>query len=136
MAVSHTYQIISSADNLIYSLVRVNILMLLIYVSSFYGFSYFEFTFINFFHPSGKQVVLPAPLGPMTATIPLGGNIKFRSWNTALSPYTFATCFASITLFPTRPFGMKFPVFLPFPSHLHSTTYRKSSKQALPFAWS
>ena len=71
-----------------------------------------------------NKVVLPAPFGPMTPTIPFGGSMKFKSSNSNLSPNAFATCCASITLLPKRgPFGMKI-------SSLASRSFWSSFKRA------
>ena len=39
-----------------------------------------------------KRVVLPAPLGPITPTMPLGGSMKLRSLKRTFSPNAFFTC--------------------------------------------
>jgi hypothetical protein len=54
-----------------------------------------------------KSVVLPAPFGPMTPTMPPGGREKVRSSIRSLSPMAFFSPSTSITLEPRRgPFGM------------------------------
>ena len=54
-----------------------------------------------------KSVVLPAPLGPITPTIPAGGSEKERSSISSLSPKALRRWSASITRSPRRgPAGM------------------------------
>ena len=53
------------------------------------------------------MVDLPAPLGPITPTIPACGKTKLRSSYNNLSPKALATWRASITLVPKRgPLGI------------------------------
>ena len=55
-----------------------------------------------------NSVVLPAPFGPMTPTIPPRGSVKLRSSIRSRSPYAFRTPRASTTMSPRRgPGGMK-----------------------------
>ena len=54
-----------------------------------------------------KRVVLPAPFGPITPTMPAGGSENSRFSNSSRSPNAFETPFASITTSPRRgPGGM------------------------------
>ncbi len=54
-----------------------------------------------------NSVVLPAPFGPITPTIPAGGSENSRSSKSSRSPKPFETSFASITRSPSRgPGGM------------------------------
>ena len=54
-----------------------------------------------------KSVVLPAPFGPITPTIPAGGSEKVRSSKSNRSPKPLARPLASITTSPSRgPDGM------------------------------
>ena len=54
-----------------------------------------------------KSVVLPAPFGPITPTMPAGGSENSRFSNSRRSPNAFETPFASITTSPRRgPGGM------------------------------
>src|SRR4029079_7222635 len=54
-----------------------------------------------------NTVVLPAPFGPMTPTMPPRGSVKLRSSNSRRSPYAFRTPRASTTMSPRRgPGGM------------------------------
>src|SRR5712691_10093629 len=49
-----------------------------------------------------NSVVLPAPFGPITPTIPAGGSEKLSLSNSSLSPKPFATPSSSITTSPRR----------------------------------
>ena len=54
-----------------------------------------------------NNVVFPAPLGPITPTMPLGGRENERSEKSCFLPNAFASPLASITLLPRRgPLGM------------------------------
>jgi hypothetical protein len=54
-----------------------------------------------------KSVVLPAPFGPITPTMPPRGSENDRSSNSSLSPKPFARPSASTTTSPRRgPAGM------------------------------
>ena len=49
-----------------------------------------------------NSVVLPAPLGPITPTMPPGGSLKDRSSIRSWSPICFGRPSTSITLLPRR----------------------------------
>ena len=49
IATSHTDQVITTGDHLINTLVRIDILMLLVYISHFHSLPYFKLTFIDCF---------------------------------------------------------------------------------------
>jgi len=49
-----------------------------------------------------KSVVLPAPLGPMTPTMPPRGSVNERPSTRTRSPYAFRTSSASTTTSPSR----------------------------------
>jgi hypothetical protein len=82
-----------------------------------------------------KSVVLPAPFGPMTPTMPPRGSEKFRSSMSSLSPNAFLRCSASTTSWPRRsPGGMRISVGSTclFFSSASSVSY--ASRRALLFA--
>ena len=49
-----------------------------------------------------NSVVLPAPLGPITPTMPLRGSVKERSSMRTLSPNALLRCSTSTTMLPRR----------------------------------
>lgn len=49
-----------------------------------------------------KRVVLPAPFGPMTPTMPLRGSVKLRSSMRTLSPKALLRLLTSTTTLPSR----------------------------------
>ena len=57
IAVTHTNQVVTATDYLVYGLVRVNVLVLLVYIGHFHSLSYFKLTFIHTFqsHNQAEQ---------------------------------------------------------------------------------
>src|SRR3954447_12760316 len=83
-----------------------------------------------------KSVVLPAPFGPTTPTMPAGGSEKVRSSTSNRSPKPLRTPSASITTSPSRgPGGMW--ISTPSSFTLCSSASRRSyaPSRALAFAW-
>ena len=84
-----------------------------------------------------KSVVLPAPFGPITPTMPPGGSENVRSSTSSRSPKPFATPSASTTTSPSRgPGGM----WISTRSSLHVAAPRRAAarrraRRAFDFAW-
>ncbi len=85
-----------------------------------------------------KRVVLPAPLGPITPTMPPGGRAKERSSISSLSPKALRTPLASTTRSPRRgPGGMWISLGSLRFSYSRSSASSCSYwlRRALPLAW-
>src|SRR3954449_9941730 len=83
-----------------------------------------------------NSVVLPAPFGPITPTIPAGGSENVRSSKSRRSPKPFDTPFASITTSPRRgPGGMWISTLSSFTASSSASSFSYAPSRAFDFAW-
>ena len=82
-----------------------------------------------------KSVVLPAPFGPTTPTIPAGGSENVRSSTSSRSPKPFCTSSASITRSPSRgPGGMWISTLSSFTLCSSAKSFSYAPRRAFDFA--
>ena len=82
-----------------------------------------------------KSVVLPAPFGPTTPTMPAGGSENVRSSTSSRSPKPFCRCSASITRSPSRgPGGMCISTLSSFTFCSSASSFSYAPRRAFDFA--
>src|SRR5690554_4413843 len=113
----HPYGFITAGHHLVNSFLRVNFGVGLIHIADLNGFTHLKGSLSTSSCPIiiRNSVVFPAPLGPITPTIPLGGKVNSKPSNNKRSPKALDTSCASITLSPKRgPLGIKISNFSSF----------------------